>query len=156
DVILSHYDDAEASLLEFMRARAGDPDIAMDPELAGSERESGHRNVAMANFLRSFDNLNNDVDEVLDLYYLQCSLGMHCVDLARSVRSVAADGRCGPAGEPVARAEHATRIYARRMTAGTYHAAADSAFYGGLPAKSGVSGGIGPVVPIVMGLCVWY
>lgn len=156
DVILSHYDDAEASLLEFMRARAGDPDIAMDPKLAGSERESGHRNVAMANFLRSFDNLNNDVDEVLDLYYLQCSLGMHCVDLARSVQYLADDGRCGPSGERVTSAENATRINAMMMTAGTYDAAGDFAFYVGLPAKSGVSGGIVAVVPNVMGLCVWY
>src|SRR5690606_30230291 len=66
DVILSGYDDAEATLLEFMRARAGDPGIGSDAELASSERESGHRNVALANFIRSFDNLHNDVQEVLD------------------------------------------------------------------------------------------
>ena len=156
DVLLSHYDDAEATLLEFMRARAGDPDIAMDPELASSERESGHRNLAMANFLRSFDNLNNDIDAVLDLYYLQCSLGMHCVDLARSIQYLADDGRCAPSGKRVTSAENATRINAMMMTAGTYDAAGDFAFYVGLPAKSGVSGGIVAVVPNVMGLCVWY
>ena len=155
DVMLSRYDDAEKTLMEFMRARAGDPDIGMDEALAKSERESGHRNVAMANFLRSFDNLNNDVQDVLDLYYLQCSLNMHCVDLARSVQYLADDGHCAVSGEQVISAEDATRINAMMMTAGTYDAAGDFAFYVGLPAKSGVSGGIVAVVPHVMGLCVW-
>ncbi len=156
DVILSHYDDPEASLLEFMRARSGDADVGSNAELAKSERESGHRNVAMANFIRSFDNLNNDVQDVLDFYYLQCSLDMHCVDLARSVQYLADDGHCATADRQVISAEDATRINAMMMTAGTYDAAGDFAFYVGLPAKSGVSGGIVAVVPHVMGLCVWY
>ena len=155
DVILSNYKDPEATLLEFMRARAGDPDIGSDEALASSERESGHRNVALANFIRSFDNLHNEVQDVLDFYYLQCALKMHCVDLARSVRYLADGGRCPTAGEQVTSAEGAARINAMMMTAGTYDAAGDFAYYVGLPAKSGVSGGIVAVVPRVMGLCVW-
>jgi len=156
DVILSTHDDAEATLLEFMRARSGDPDVGSDAGLARSERESGHRNVAMAHFIRSFDNLNNDPQAVLDFYYLQCSLDMHCVDLARSVQYLADDGHCATSDKQVTSAEDATRINAMMMTAGTYDAAGDFAFYVGLPAKSGVSGGIVAVVPHVMGLCVWY
>lgn len=155
DVILSGYGDAEQTLLEFMRARSGDPGIGSDPELASSERESGYRNVALANFIRSFGNLHNDVQQVLDFYYLQCSLKMHCVDLARSVRYLADRGCCPTSGERVTSAEGAARINAMMMTAGTYDAAGDFAYYVGLPAKSGVSGGIVAVVPRVMGLCVW-
>ena len=155
DVILSNHDDAEATLLEFMRARSGNPDVGTDEVVAKSERESGYRNVALANFIRSYDNLHNEVQDVLDFYYLQCSLCMDCVDLARSVQYLADGGRCPSSGVQVTTAEGATRINSVMMTAGTYDAAGDFAFYVGLPAKSGVGGGIVAVVPHVMGLCVW-
>ncbi|WP_149193050.1 glutaminase [Luteimonas suaedae] len=155
DVILSNFDDAEATLLAFMRARSGNPEVGTDEAVAKSERESGHRNVAMANFIRSYDNLDNDVQDVLDFYYLQCSLCMDCVDLARSVQYLADGGHCGASGVQVTTAEGATRINSVMMTAGTYDAAGDFAYYVGLPAKSGVGGGIAAVVPHVMGLCVW-
>ena len=155
DVVLSGYDDAERTLLAFMRARSGNPDVGSDEVVAKSERESGHRNVAMANFIRSYGNLHNDVDDVLDFYYLQCSLRMDCVDLARSVQYLADAGHCATSGEQVTSAEGATRINSVMMTAGTYDAAGDFAYYVGLPAKSGVGGGIVAVVPHVMGVCVW-
>ena len=155
DVVLSSYDDAEATLLDFMRARSGNPDVGTDEVVAKSERESGYRNVALANFIRSYDNLHNDVQDVLDFYYLQCSLRMDCVDLARSVQYLADGGRCGPSGAQVTTSEGATRINSVMMTAGTYDAAGDFAYYVGLPAKSGVGGGFVAVVPHVMGLCVW-
>lgn len=155
DVLLSSYDDAEASLLDFLRTRSGNPRIGSDEVVAKSERESGYRNVALANFIRSYGNLHNDVQDVLDFYYLQCSLCMDCADLARSVQYLADGGRCASSDEQVTSAEVATRINSVMMTAGTYDAAGDFAFYVGLPAKSGVGGGIVAVVPHVMGLCVW-
>ena len=155
DVILSSYDDPEQALLDFMRARAGNLQVAADELVARSERESGYRNVAMANFIRSYGNLDNDVDAVLRFYYLQCSLSMDCVDLARSMQYLADGGHCASSGTQVTTAEGATRINSLMMTAGTYDAAGDFAFYVGLPAKSGVGGGIVAVVPHVMGVCVW-
>jgi glutaminase len=110
----------------------------------------------MANFIKSYGNLENDVEAVLDFYWLQCSLSMDCVDLARSVQYLAKRGHCGVAGERVVSYELSTRINALMMTAGTYDAAGDFAFYVGLPAKSGVGGGIVAVVPHVMSLCTWY
>ena len=155
DVLLSNCIDAEATLLDFIRARSGNPHVCMNLEVARSERETGFRNVAMANFIRSYDNLHNSVQDVLDFYYRQCSLDMDCVDLARSVQFLADGGRCPSSGVPVTTSEGATRINSVMMTAGTYDAAGDFAFYVGLPAKSGVGGGIVAVVPRVMGLCVW-
>ncbi len=155
DVVLSGFEDAEATLLGFMRARSGNPRVGTDEVVAESERESGYRNVALANFIRSYGNLHNEVQAVLDFYYLQCSLCMDCVDLARSVQYLADGGRCTSSGQQVTSAEGATRINSVMMTAGTYDAAGDFAFYVGLPAKSGVGGGIVAVVPHVMGLCVW-
>lgn len=155
DVILSNYENPEQSLLEFMSSRAGEPRIEIDEVVARCERDTGFRNVAMANFIRSYGNLDNDVDAVLEFYYRQCSLSMDCIDLARSVQYLADSGRCRSSGTQVTTAEGATRINSLMMTAGTYDAAGDFAFYVGLPAKSGVGGGIVAVVPHVMGVCVW-
>ena len=156
DVLLSSCDNAEQKLLDFMRRRSGNADVGSDEVVARSERESGHRNIAMANFIKSYGNLRNEVDRVLDFYWLQCSLKMDCVDLARSVQYLSKGGHCGVSGEQVVSEELATRINALMMTAGTYDAAGDFAFYVGLPAKSGVGGGIVAVVPHVMSLCTYY
>jgi len=156
DVILSNYAEPEQALVEFMRARSGSTDVGADEVVAKSERESGFRNIATANFIRSYGNIQNDVDDVLDFYFLQCSLGMNCVDLARSVQYLSRGGYCDISGTRVVSWELATRINSLMMTAGTYDAAGDFAFYVGLPAKSGVGGGIVAVAPHVMSLCVWY
>ena len=145
----------EAAMLDFLRARSGNPEVGTSEVIARSERDSGYRNIALANFIRSYGNLVNDVDAVLDFYYLQCSLLMDCVDIARSMHYLANRGQCGISGERVTSEENATRINSLMMTAGTYDAAGDFAFYVGLPAKSGVAGGIAAVVPNVMGVCVW-
>lgn len=155
DVILSHYDDPEGALLAFMRDRSGNPDIGRDDEIWESERKSGYRNVALANFIRSFGKIENDVQAVLDFYYFQCALKMNCIDLARSLQFLACRGQCPTSGEQVTSIERARRTNAVMMTCGTYDAAGEFAFHVGLPAKSGVGGGIVAVVPHVMNLCVW-
>lgn len=155
DVILSHYDDPEGTFLRFMRERSGNPDIGRDDEIWESERKSGYRNVALANFIRSFGNIENDVQAVLDFYYFQCALKMNCIDLARSLQFLADRGKCPSSGEQVTSIERARRTNAVMMTCGTYDAAGEFAFHVGLPAKSGVGGGIVAVVPHVLNLCVW-
>src|SRR5690606_24804035 len=108
DVILSNHDDAKTMRLECMRARSGNPDVGTDEVVARSERESGYRNVALANFIRSYGNLRNNPQDVLDFYYLQCSLCMACVDLARSVQYLADGDRCPSSGVHVTNSEGAT------------------------------------------------
>lgn len=158
DVLVSHYGGrgaAEDALLAFVRARSGNARVGRDEDVAASERESGYRNVALVNFIRSFDNIRNDVDDVLDFYFLQCALRMDCVELARSVQYLADAGHCSTSGETVGSPERVRRINAVMMTCGTYDAAGEFAFHVGLPAKSGVGGGIVAVVPNVASLCVW-
>ncbi|MGA9341939.1 MAG: glutaminase [Rhodanobacteraceae bacterium] len=155
DVVLTSNDNARGRLLSFVRERADNPDIVMDPIVARSERETGFRNAALANFIRSFGNLHNSVDAVLDFYYHQCALRMSCVDLASSFLYLANRGRCQRTCEAVITPERAKRINAIMLTCGTYDAAGDFAFRVGLPAKSGVGGGIVAVVPNVLALAVW-
>lgn len=155
DMALSTLTNPHAELLEFVRRRAGNPMLHDDAEVARSERDHGFRNAALANFMRSFDNLDNPVERVLDFYYYQCSLAMSCTDLARSFLYLANRGICPWTGEAVLTREQARRVNALMLTCGTYDAAGDFAYRVGLPAKSGVGGGIVAVVPDQLVVAVW-
>lgn len=155
DVVLSSCGDPHRTLLDFVRQRAGNPDIVVDQEVARSEAATGFRNRALANFIRSFGNLHKPVGDVLDLYFRQCALSMNCVDLARAFLYLAERGRCRQSLTQVISAARAKRINAIMLTCGTYDAAGDFAFRVGLPAKSGVGGGIVAVVPGVLTAAVW-
>ena len=155
DVILSSSPSAREDLLGFVRERADNAAISMDEDVARSEREAGFRNAALANFVRSFNNLDNDVDAVLDFYFHQCALQMNCVDLARAFLFLANRGVCQRSGRAVIKPDRAKRINALMMTCGTYDAAGEFAFRVGLPVKSGVGGGIVAVVPNAMTVVVW-
>ncbi|MEZ5462250.1 glutaminase [Dokdonella sp.] len=155
DVILSQTPKPLETLLEFVRDRSGNAEVCIDEEVASSEREAGFRNAALANFIRSFGNLDNPVEDVLDFYFHQCALQMSCTDLARAFLYLANEGRCQRSGESVINPERAKRINALMLTCGTYDAAGEFAFRVGLPAKSGVGGGIIAVVPKVLTVAVW-
>lgn len=155
DVLLGALPRGLDDLLTFVRARSGNHGIGIDAEVAASEREAGFRNAALANFIRSFGNLQHPVDDVLNFYFHQCALAMDCVDLARTFLHLANRGYCPGSRMPVITEERARRINALMMTCGTYDAAGEFAFRVGLPAKSGVGGGIVAVVPDVLTLAVW-
>ena len=147
--------DAKADLLALMSDLAGEP-IGYDDEVAASEAATGFRNVALANFMKSFGKLDNDVAAVLDMYFHQCALRMSCVQLARAASFLCRDGEHPAEGRAeVTTARQARRINALMLTCGTYDAAGDVAFSIGLPCKSGVGGGIVAVVPDKLTLCVW-
>lgn len=155
DVVLSNCSHAPRALLDFVRQRADNPSIDIDDEVARSEARTGFRSKALANFIRSFGNLNNPVEQVLDLYFRQCALRMNCMDLARAFQYLAEHGHCRNSGSDVISGARAKRINAIMLTCGTYDAAGDFAFHVGLPAKSGVGGGIVAVVPNVLTVAVW-
>ncbi|WP_345536708.1 glutaminase [Variovorax defluvii] len=147
--------DAKAELLALMESLCGEP-VAFDAEVAASEAATGYRNYALANFMKSFGKLDNDVQAVLDMYFHQCALRMSCVQLARAAGFLCRDGAHPRRGEAAITTErHARRINALMLTCGTYDAAGDVAFSIGLPCKSGVGGGIVAVVPDRLTLCVW-
>ncbi|HSS63044.1 MAG TPA: glutaminase [Gammaproteobacteria bacterium] len=155
DIVRSRVADCRRVLLDFVRARSDNPSIEHDPDVARSERATGYRNVALANFIKSFGNLENDVDEVLDFYFYQCSLSMSCLDLARSLSFLANGGRCPWTRERLLTESQAKRINAVMLTCGTYDAVGDFAFRVGMPGKSGVGGGIVAVIPNRLSVAVW-
>ncbi|HET6431713.1 glutaminase [Dyella sp.] len=155
DVVLASHADARANLLAAVRGCAANPDVRDDPEVAASEKAHGYRNAALANFIRSFDNLAQPLDAVLDFYFYQCSLAMSCVDLARGFLFLANQGRCPWSGKALLSPDLAKRINALMLTCGTYDAAGDFAYHVGMPAKSGVGGGIVGVIPGKLAVAVW-
>jgi glutaminase len=142
DILCTRYAVPENAVVDFLRSLSGNPEVHYNRAVARSERQTGHRNAAMGHLMKSFGNLNNGVDVVLDAYCRHCAIEMDCVELARAVTFLAHGGaHPGGAGE-VLSTSLAKRLNALMLTCGTYDAAGDFAFRVGLPAKSGVGGGI--------------
>ncbi|KNB51895.1 glutaminase [Streptomyces caatingaensis] len=146
--------DASTTMLEFLRAESGNPDVAFDPVVAKSEAEHGDRNAALAHFMASYGNLDNPVSTVLEHYFWQCSVEMSCRDLAVAGGFLARHGLRADGTRLLPRRE-AKQVNAVMLTCGTYDAAGDFAYRVGLPGKSGVGGGIVAVIPGRCTLCVW-
>jgi glutaminase len=154
DAILGHGEESEDVILEFVRMAASHPTIGYDLAVAEAEREAAHRNRALAHFLKSFGNLHNDADRVLDAYFRLCSISMTCGELASSFLYLANGGRSST-GEPVATPRQVKRVNAVMLTCGVYDEAGDYAYRVGLPAKSGVGGGVVGVMPGKFVAAVW-
>lgn len=146
---------ALAEIMSFMRHIADDETIMIDPEVARSETEHRFRNAALANFLRSYDNLDHLPEYVLGVYFHHCAIAMTCRQLALAGRFLANAGRITSAGGQVVSSERARRINALMLTCGHYDGSGDFAFRVGLPGKSGVGGGILAVAPMQASIAVW-
>jgi glutaminase len=155
DMILSHYPDAKQAVLDFVRLLSGSEGIGFDTAVAQSEKSTGYRNAALAYFLKSFGNLQNHPEEVLDAYFHHCSLAMSCVEVAQAGMFLANDGRLPWDGQVILSRSQAKYVKALMQTCGTYDAVGDFAYRVGLPGKSGVGGGILAIMPDVFSVCVW-
>lgn len=146
---------ALAEIMSFMRHIADDETIMIDPAVARSETEHRFRNAALANFLRSYDNLDHLPEYVLGVYFHHCAIAMTCRQLALAGRFLANAGRITAAGGQVVSSERARRINALMLTCGHYDGSGDFAFRVGLPGKSGVGGGILAMAPMRASIAVW-
>mgnify|MGYP003627770496 CR=1 FL=1 len=157
DVLVSRYgrDGAVEAILQFATELADGEPVRIDPRVAASERETGFRNAAVANFMRSFGNLHNPPEDVLHVYFNQCALEMSCLGLARSMLFLASGGKDPITGRRVVSERRARRINAIMLTCGHYDASGDFAFHVGLPGKSGVGGGIVAIAPGELSVAVW-
>ncbi|HEY0846022.1 MAG TPA: glutaminase [Noviherbaspirillum sp.] len=155
DILASRFVQADIAVLQFARMLADEPSIDFDPAVASSERGTAHRNSAIAYFMKDFGNLHNPVDQVIGNYCRQCSITMSCVELAKAGSFLAQHGRIPWNGVHVLDASSAKRLNALMLTCGTYDAAGDFAYRVGLPAKSGVGGGILALLPGEASVAVW-
>ena len=141
-------------MLEIVRQLSQQTDINYDRHVARSEFEHSARNAAIAWLMKSFGNFDNDVTSVMQTYFHYCSLSMNCVELARTFIYLANQGKTLD-GSQMITPRQARQINALMITSGMYDGAGEFAWRVGMPAKSGVGGGIIAIIPGEMSIAVW-
>ncbi len=155
DILCSHLQSPKEELLAFIRQVANNTTINYSERIAESEKKEGYRNFAMTNFLKSFGNIENEVEQVLDLYFYTCSIEMSCQELSQAFLFLANEGKMTGSGTEVVEERKAKRINAIMQTCGFYDEAGEFAYRVGLPGKSGVGGGIVAIHPRAYAVAVW-
>ncbi|WP_066425772.1 glutaminase A [Anabaena sp. 4-3] len=130
-------------------------DVFVDISVFTSERSTGHRNRAMAHLMLNFGMIDQNIEEALDLYFQQCAVMVNCRDLAIMAATLANGGINPITGEQAVEKTYIKDILSVMYTCGMYNFAGEWAYKVGIPAKSGVCGGIMAVVPNKMGIAVF-
>jgi len=129
--------------------------LALDEAVFESERRTGHRNRAIGHMLRNYGILGDAPDPVLDLYFSQCSVLVDGRDLALIAATLANGGVHPVTGERAVAAQHVGPILSVMTTCGVYDLTGEWVYSVGMPAKSGVGGGIIAVLPGQLGIGVF-
>lgn len=129
--------------------------LDLDEVVFRSELETGHRNRAICHLLRNFGILEGDPEEPLDLYFRQCSIRVTCRDLAVMAATLATGGTNPLTGERVIRPTNVDEVLSVMTTCGMYDYAGEWLYRVGMPAKSGVAGGLLALLPGQLGIGVY-
>lgn len=147
--------EKEERMLSFFRKLAKNDSLQINKSVYESEKITGDRNRAMAYLLKNDGVIEGDVDDILDLYFKQCSIEVNVVDLARIGLLFANYGIDIETGERIISENISRMIKTIMVTCGMYDASGEFALKVGIPAKSGVGGGIMASVPNRMGIGVY-
>ena len=142
-------------LLDFTRTITGNPSIAVDYNVYHSEKSTGNKNRALGYLLKNSDMIVGDVDELLEVYFAMCSLKITCRDLANIGLMLSNHGLDHKTGKQIIPKEDAKFINAVLTTSGMYDGSGEFATRVGIPAKSGVGGGIMAVCPGKLGIGIY-
>ena len=155
DILLSNLKNPKKDFLAFVRNLSNNSDINYSSKIAKSEKAVGFRNVALCNFIKSFNNIENDPTEVIDFYFDICSIEMSCKELSNLFLFLANNGSKIHDTTQVITKSQSKRINALMQTCGFYDESGEFAFKVGLPGKSGVGGGIIAIHPNQYAIAVW-
>ncbi len=128
--------------------------LSVNQEVFRSESETNQRNQAIARLMHAYGRIQSDPDRATDIYTEQCSVSVNAKDLAIMAATLAAGGRNPVTGKQVMQAGHVPYVLAVMATAGLYDDSGKWLYRSGLPAKSGVGGGILAVSPGRFGIAV--
>ena len=155
DILVSRLKNPREEFIEFLRNISGDPNIDCSFKVFESEKQTGFRNTALINLMKSFGNIKNKIESVLDFYYHLCSIEMSCKQLSQVFLYQASNGIHPATNIEVVSASKSKRINAIMQLCGFYDEAGEFAFKVGLPGKSGVGGGIIAIHPGEFSIAVW-
>lgn len=155
DLMLEHFENPKEYLLNFVRELSENPTLNYNQNVIQSETENGFRNAALVNFIKSFDNIKHQPEEVLEFYYHQCSIEMTCVDLAKCFQVFSNNGVIPSSDKQFLTSSQCKRMNALMQMCGFYDQAGEFTFKVGLPGKSGVGGGVVAVFPNHYTVAVW-
>lgn len=142
-------------LLSLTRTLACNPEIELNESVYRSEKQTGNKNRALAYMLKSYNMLTDDVEDVLELYFKACSISVSSKDLAYIGFALSNRGKIFDGYKRIFSHEYAHYVNAVLMTCGMYDGSGNFAVNVGVPAKSGVGGGIMAVVPTRMGIGIY-
>ena len=149
------YQERFQRLLDLTRLLADGSPVQVNEAVYLSEKAHGTKNRALAYLLKTYGILQDDVEEVLDCYFRACAIATDCVGLARIGAVLANQGRRPGSQEVLIPVEYTRFVNAILMTCGMYDGSGDFAVRVGVPAKSGVGGGIMAVAPSRMGIGIF-
>jgi glutaminase len=155
DILVSELKNPKQQLLDFVRYLAKNPTIDIDIEIYISERVAGALNASLAHMLKSYGNIKNDVNTVLDFYFFQCAMAMSCEDLATAMLAFADHSRIFNYADVILSESRVKRLNAIMLSCGFYDESGEFSFKVGLPGKSGVGGGIIAIHPNQFSIAVW-
>ena len=136
-------------------SRCAGEQLEIDQEVYRSESETGHRNRAIGWMLRNFDIIDEDPREIVETYFQQCSLQVTCADLAVMGATLANQGVNPLTGERAIAHDYVDNVLGVMASCGMYDWSGEWIYRVGLPAKSGVGGGILAVLPGQLGIGVF-
>ncbi|GAE24103.1 glutaminase [Halalkalibacter wakoensis JCM 9140] len=139
-------------LLQFVRELSGNQSITYNAEVAKSEFDTADLNRSLSYFMKQHGVINGDVDVLLDFYTKQCAIEVDCEDLAKIGFALAHHGEHPDKNYSIIPFEIARLVKTFMVTCGMYNASGEFAIRVGIPAKSGVSGGIVGAVPGGIGI----
>lgn len=155
DLMLEHFENPKQYFLNFVRTLANSENIDYNSKVVSSEKETGFRNAALVNYIKSYGNIKNKPEDVLDFYYHQCALEMNCEDLAKSFQIFSNNGINPYNNEQILTKSQCKRLNALMQMCGFYDQAGEFTFKVGLPGKSGVGGGVTAIFPNNYTVAVW-
>ncbi len=149
------YEERFARLLELTKRLSGNESLSVNESVYLSEKATGNKNRALAYMLKAYRMIDADVESLLDMYFKACSIQASCCDLANIAFVLANRGSSAAKGVQIVSPEHARYVNAIMMICGMYDGSGEFALNVGIPAKSGVGGGIMAVAPRRMGIGIY-
>ena len=148
-------DEEVRAVITFVEELLGGERITLNEKVAKSDEESGDLNRAMLSIAKHFGNVRNDIRKIMDAYVRQCAIELSCRQLARVGRFLMLGGFDEAANRNLEGARRSRRILSLMMTCGMYDGSGEFAYRVGLPAKSGIGGGILAIAPNTASIAVW-